>query len=712
MPSTTPNYALALYNTTTDQTQTFIDFRSALAGTSASSNMNKIDTALKDIQDQVTELASSPSIIPVSGAYVSANYYEATVAEILAYETNMVIILKLDTSSSGTVTLNINSLGTKTLMKYNSVGVIVNLDGKDLSLNREYLFRYDGIRWIWIAGTSADQVDIDGTAGNFIRISSGNNLEDSTYSPSSFALAAKGVTNGDSHDHIGGDGSAIAEGALSLSDVTTGDVSTTKHGFTPKAPADSSKILSGLDGTWKTFNGWTPSDETWSYDSVSGQIGIIKTNADKRTKYSAGMKKRFSQSQALTSYWPLDANSNDSLGLHNGTDTNITYTTGKFSNGASFNGTTSKIVISDSTLLKPTGKFTIGLWFKTGATGVLQGLFQSYSANTSVAGVSLRINSADKVALYIGKNTGSTAGVDFTFISGNTVVSDNLWHYVVATYNGNNYMQLYVDGKLEAGGFAYNPVYATTNYVRMGCFNTAGTDGTFLNGMIDDMFLINGYALDEETIKNKYDLDTAQGSGNITVTKNFIINAVTYSGGYTYLYLHGGIDFSLANSTISNVFYSQYKSPYGFNLNPDKWSIIVYNFLTNTKTSPTATTWYNAMDSGNLPTISIPIGIWDSYYELFAYATSGSSTTSVNVFATLSNASGTESNPLWTGVAGVGGASGTIVVNAQFSKRNIVVANVATTLYLNIKTNVASAANINVSGASTPIKLIATNAYL
>lgn len=43
--------------------------------------------------------------------------------------------------------------------------------------------------------------------------------------------------------------SAVVEGDLSLSDVTTDDVSTTKHGFAPKAPNDTTKFLRG-DATW------------------------------------------------------------------------------------------------------------------------------------------------------------------------------------------------------------------------------------------------------------------------------------------------------------------------------------------------------------------------------------------------------------------------------------------------------------------------------
>lgn len=64
-----------------------------------------------------------------------------------------------------------------------------------------------------------------------------------------FAVAAKGVTGGDSHDHADGDGAVIPEGGLSLSDVATGDVSTAAHGFAPKAPNDVTKFLRG-DATW------------------------------------------------------------------------------------------------------------------------------------------------------------------------------------------------------------------------------------------------------------------------------------------------------------------------------------------------------------------------------------------------------------------------------------------------------------------------------
>jgi hypothetical protein len=75
-------------------------------------------------------------------------------------------------------------------------------------------------------------------------------------------------------------------------------------------------------------------------------------------------------SSGLVAYWKLDSNSLDSTSnAHNGTNTAITYATGKIGNGASFNGTTSKIIVPDANDLSFTDgtndkPFSISLWMK------------------------------------------------------------------------------------------------------------------------------------------------------------------------------------------------------------------------------------------------------------------------------------------------------------------------------------------------------------
>jgi hypothetical protein len=64
-----------------------------------------------------------------------------------------------------------------------------------------------------------------------------------TYFDTLYAVTAKGVTNGDTHDHNGGDGAAIVEAAMTLADNTTNNASTSAHGFVVKATAPAANLL-------------------------------------------------------------------------------------------------------------------------------------------------------------------------------------------------------------------------------------------------------------------------------------------------------------------------------------------------------------------------------------------------------------------------------------------------------------------------------------
>ena len=177
MSSTTPNLALTLYDSTTDQTVPFATFRAVWGGPATTSNFYKIDTAYGTLSSQISSLQTTRGAIRVAASYISANYYEATgITAITAYTTGMSIILSVDTTTNGTVTLNINGLGTKSVMKVNSSGVATNLTGSDLTKGRYYLFNYDGTRWLWVSANTADQINIVGTSGNVVTVGSDNTL--------------------------------------------------------------------------------------------------------------------------------------------------------------------------------------------------------------------------------------------------------------------------------------------------------------------------------------------------------------------------------------------------------------------------------------------------------------------------------------------------------------------------------------------------------
>jgi len=187
MTSTSPHYNLILFDPTSDTGSTFLTFRTDIAGTSGSTNMMLIDTALNGLQTQITNIGTISGIVFVDATHTDANDYSATVGAISAYTNNMFINLRLDISVVGTATLNINSLGAKNIVKRNSSGSLVNLASGDLVGLREYIFRYStaNSEWIWVSATSGDQVNIVGTSGNFISINTNNSLVDSGIANSS-----------------------------------------------------------------------------------------------------------------------------------------------------------------------------------------------------------------------------------------------------------------------------------------------------------------------------------------------------------------------------------------------------------------------------------------------------------------------------------------------------------------------------------------------
>jgi hypothetical protein len=86
-----------------------------------------------------------------------------------------------------------------------------------------------------------------------------------TYFDTLYAVTAKGVTNGDSHDHLGGDGGTIAYSSLSTRpalEVNANDI------FQVASPGGVSAFVGTINGA--------PSGSTVTYNVTSGQEGAMK----------------------------------------------------------------------------------------------------------------------------------------------------------------------------------------------------------------------------------------------------------------------------------------------------------------------------------------------------------------------------------------------------------------------------------------------------
>lgn len=128
-----------------------------------------------------------------------------------------------------------------------------------------------------------------------------------------------------------------------------------------------------------------------------------------------------------------------------------------------------------------------------------------------------------------------------------------------------------------------------------------------------------------------------------TTVKYFIITNVVYSSPNTTITIYGGTDYTLANATISDTFYSYFKSPHGFPMSTAKWQVLVTSTANNiSQSNPTGSTWYNLGSVG----ITVPIGVWDLSYQTHARIDGSSGL--MQLWTTLSTSNSTESDVLWT----------------------------------------------------------------
>lgn len=96
-----------------------------------------------------------------------------------------------------------------------------------------------------------------------------------------------------------------------------------------------------------------------------------------------------------------------------------------------------------------------------------------------------------------------------------------------------------------------------------------------------------------------------------TTIKFAIVTAVgTYSGGVTPVTLYFGTDYTLANATIADVYFSTQKQPFAFPSNPDKWTI------TSQIDNSAAVLSGNIASLGN---IKVAIGAWNFITYGFAF---------------------------------------------------------------------------------------------
>lgn len=209
-----------------------------------------------------------------------------------------------------------------------------------------------------------------------------------------------------------------------------------------------------------------------------------------------------------SAFYKLDENSNDSIWTNNGTDTAITYVTGKLGKAASFNGTSSKIVVATNSAWKPSGSFSVCFWIKTTETVPAlssHGCVQSYAQVTWVGWWIIHrtsyIGDQTKIRFVVGDNT--SLGGWYAQAYWPASVNNWVWHYIACVYNWSN-LTVYQDWiAWTPVSWTTNPVYAPTTYQRIGNGNLNGTETDFSNSSLDEVGIWNS-ALSSGDITNLY----------------------------------------------------------------------------------------------------------------------------------------------------------------------------------------------------------------
>lgn len=344
--------------------------------------------------------------------------------------------------------------------------------------------------------------------------------------------------------------------------------------------------------------GWTRAPEDVSIASIDAAAAVLRFAGDANTRYMPGMRVQYMQTQAMTAYWTFDSSYDPAVGIYSMFNIGApTYTTGKYGNALTLNGSSALGVVSTDALM-PTGDFHIHMCIKTTNKSDSWYVFQSHSKQNNLAGFFIQVaKSSGYVQFCVGNNTAQSYGESqgFRSIIAPVDVADGEYHTIDVAYR-NNYAQMYIDGKNEASGYVITPVYAAPSqtYIRIGCACFSGTNSNFFPGQIDDLFLVNGYALDENTVRTLHKSNIAKGVDPITVTKHAIIQDVgDYTGTHTPVTIWGGTDYSTVNAPIMNLRYSCHKAPMNFPVDPRKWQIQSVFINPPKKKSPAANTIYN-----------------------------------------------------------------------------------------------------------------------
>ena len=163
-----------------------------------------------------------------------------------------------------------------------------------------------------------------------------------------------------------------------------------------------------------------------------------------------------------------DSSGNDLNGTaKNGANTENNVTAGGgICHVGKFDGT-SYVDISDNSLLKPAGAFSVSVWFKANELNTWQGVVSKLTDvnHHTGRGWNIQVGKAQKIASLMADSNGS-----YVYLRSTTIPVVDHWYHIVLVHHSNNVNDLYVNGIKEASNT--HEIAFTDNDLQIGKFYT------------------------------------------------------------------------------------------------------------------------------------------------------------------------------------------------------------------------------------------------
>lgn len=177
----------------------------------------------------------------------------------------------------------------------------------------------------------------------------------------------------------------------------------------------------------------------------------------------------------------------------------------------------------------------------------------------------------------------------------------------------------------------------------------------------------------------------------------------------TQLTIFINTDFTPTANAITLPHYSSMKAPYGFDLDPNKYTVETTAKALSAQATPNVSQWYNV--GGH--SLWVPIGAWEVEWEAPIYQFTTGGLAGAAVLGTLSKASNTEDDSDFTdgtSFSFTGTPLRQDITRKRASKTLVLTA--ADEYYLNAMTTTASVGFLRTGDAAIPLFIRATLAYL